>query len=127
MIHLDTHIVIWLYQGFLAKLSQGARSLIETDSIAVSPMVTFELAILFELGRVSEGPDAVLSELRRTTGLIVAGERFDEAARAASHQRFAFTRDPFDRLIAAHAYVAGVPLLTKDERLREHLDFAVWP
>lgn len=37
-----------------------------------------------------------------------------------------WTRDPFDRLIAAHAIVAGAPLLTADRTILENLPQAVW-
>lgn len=37
-----------------------------------------------------------------------------------------WTRDPFDRLISAHAIVANAPLVTADEVIREHLSLAVW-
>jgi PIN domain nuclease of toxin-antitoxin system len=37
-----------------------------------------------------------------------------------------WTRDPFDRLIAAHAIVAGARLLTADEQILEHLPLATW-
>lgn len=38
----------------------------------------------------------------------------------------AWTRDPFDRLIAAHAIVAGAPLITADQTIQENLSLAVW-
>jgi PIN domain nuclease of toxin-antitoxin system len=37
-----------------------------------------------------------------------------------------WTRDPFDRLISAHAIVTNSPLITADETIREHLALAVW-
>ena len=37
-----------------------------------------------------------------------------------------WTRDPFDRLIAAHAIVAGAPLLTADRGILENLPLATW-
>ena len=37
-----------------------------------------------------------------------------------------WTRDPFDRLQAAHAHSASLPLLTRDARIREHLPLAIW-
>jgi PIN domain nuclease of toxin-antitoxin system len=41
-------------------------------------------------------------------------------------KELSWTRDPFDRLISAHAIVANVPLITADETIREHLHLAVW-
>jgi len=37
-----------------------------------------------------------------------------------------WTRDPFDRLIDAHAIAASVPLLTADRAILEHLPLATW-
>jgi PIN domain nuclease of toxin-antitoxin system len=37
-----------------------------------------------------------------------------------------WTRDPFDRLIAAHAIVAAVPLVTADRTILENLSLATW-
>ena len=37
-----------------------------------------------------------------------------------------WTRDPFDRMIAAHAIVADAPLLTADRTILEHLPLATW-
>jgi len=37
-----------------------------------------------------------------------------------------WTRNPFDRLIAAHAIVADVPLVTADETIRDNLPLATW-
>ncbi|HLG72825.1 MAG TPA: type II toxin-antitoxin system Phd/YefM family antitoxin [Chloroflexota bacterium] len=40
--------------------------------------------------------------------------------------KITWTRDPFDRLIAAHALATDTPLLTKDETIRQHLPLAWW-
>ena len=37
-----------------------------------------------------------------------------------------WTRDPFDRLIAAQAIVADAPLVTADRTILEHLPLATW-
>lgn len=37
-----------------------------------------------------------------------------------------WTRDPFDRMIAAHAIVADTPLLTADRTILDHLPLASW-
>jgi PIN domain nuclease of toxin-antitoxin system len=45
-------------------------------------------------------------------------------ARAATEIRW--TRDPFDRMIAAQAIVADAPLVTADRTILEHLPQATW-
>ncbi len=39
---------------------------------------------------------------------------------------FAWTRDPFDRLIVANAMADGARLVTADETIRRHFAGAVW-
>ncbi len=126
MIHLDTHVVVWLTLPDHDRLGATARSLIEAGPVAVSPMVELELAYLFELGRFARDPALAVAELRRVLGVVGAEESFAAAVRLAATPVYSFTRDPFDRVIAAHAATAGARLVTKDRSLREHCDFAVW-
>jgi PIN domain nuclease of toxin-antitoxin system len=97
---------------------------LETDAIAISPIVELELTYLFEIGRVSEPASAPLSALRRMLGLQIADVSLAELVQAATN--LTWTRDPFDRLIAAHAIVANAPLVTADETIRENLPLATW-
>jgi len=126
VIHLDTHVVAWLAGGEIHLLPPTLRRRLNTDDCAISPMVELELAYLHEIGRLTQGPERVLAELRRSVGLQVDDAPFGRVTGLAATAAFAFTRDPFDRLIAAQASVLGVDLATKDATLREHLDFAIW-
>jgi PIN domain nuclease of toxin-antitoxin system len=117
-------VVGWLYEGELSRIPQRARSLLSEKAPRVSPMVELELSFLFQVGRVSEPASAPLQALRRGIGLEVADVSFAELATAAID--LTWTRDPFDRLIAAHAIVAGVPLLTADRTILENLPLATW-
>jgi len=82
------------------------------------------LTYLYEIGRVSEPASAPLSTLRREFGLQIVDVSLAELVEAAIG--ISWTRDPFDRLISAHAIVANAPLVTADETIREHLPLAVW-
>jgi PIN domain nuclease of toxin-antitoxin system len=82
------------------------------------------LTYLYEIGRVSEPPSAPLSALRRGLGLELADASLAEVIQAAAP--LSWTRDPFDRLIAAHAIVANAPLVTADRTIRENLPLAIW-
>jgi len=126
VIHLDTHVVVWVAGGETKRLSGHAKALLESGPIGVSPMVELELAVLHEIGRITAGATDVLAELRRALGLVVDSSGFAEGVSLAATSRYAFTRDPFDRVIAAHADAAGARLLTRDGTLRAELDFAVW-
>jgi PIN domain nuclease of toxin-antitoxin system len=66
----------------------------------------------------------MLTALRRDVGAEVADVSSTRLAEAAVD--LSWTRDPFDRLIAAHAVVAGAPLLTADRTILDNLDLATW-
>lgn len=124
LIHLDTHVLCWLYAGQLELLSPLARGAIETGALAVSPMAGLELQYLREIGRIRQGPQRILAALRRDLGLAVSALPFDAVARRA--QSFSWTCDPFDRLIAAQAAVAGARLVTRDDHLRRNFRLSLW-
>ncbi len=96
----------------------------ETEALAVSPVVELELTYLYEIGRVTEPASAPLSALRRTFGLRVIDASLAELVQAAAG--LSWTRDPFDRLISAHAIVANAPLITADETILANLPLATW-
>lgn len=124
LIHLDTHAVVWLYAGDLARFPAGARKRLEREELRISPMVALELEYLHEIGRIAAGAAPVLDELGRILGLAQDEGDFLTVANAA--RSLAWTRDPFDRLIVGHALASGVSLLTKDETIRRHYRQAVW-
>jgi PIN domain nuclease of toxin-antitoxin system len=123
-VHLDTHIVVWLYIHRDEAFSRRARHLIDTEPLTVSPMVAVELDLLYEVGR-TEGPaSVVLNGLELTLGLTVSSQPFLAVARAATD--LTWTRDPFDRLICAQAVAEHRLLLTKDHTIRKNLALARW-
>lgn len=123
MRHIDTQVAVWLYAGRADRLAP-ARPHLEGHTLFASPMVHLELQYLHEIGRLRVPATLVLSELYRTMGLEVADEPWPLVVRAALS--LGWTRDPFDRLIAAHALVAGAPLITADSHIRTHFPMAVW-
>lgn len=125
LIYLDTHVVAWLYGLGPASLSEPARELIEeAEELRCSPMVRLELEYLFEVGRTTARAVEVLDALNAATGLTLCDAPFAAVARAA--EGYSWTRDPFDRLIAAQASLFDAPLVTKDEPLHRHYARAVW-
>lgn len=90
----------------------------------MSPIVELELTYLHEIGRVSEPASAPLAALRRSIGLEVADASLAELVQAA--MALSWTRDPFDRLIAAHAVLANAPLITADTTILDNLPLATW-
>jgi PIN domain nuclease of toxin-antitoxin system len=124
MIYLDTHVVAWLYDGRLDLLPIGARDLIETQELLISPMVGLELQLLNERGRFKPRVGEVLSALSTELGLTVCDLAFPLVAARARDA--SWTRDPFDRVIVAQAQVRSAPLLTSDHHILEHYESAIW-
>ena len=124
VVHLDTHIVCWLYEGRVDLLSAAAAQAIEQGQLMISPLVDLELQLLHEIGRILKGPQTILSALAADIGLEMATTPF--AVVVAAARGLSWTRDPFDRLIAAQAIVADAKLVTKDRLLRKHCAAAFW-
>jgi PIN domain nuclease of toxin-antitoxin system len=124
VIHLDTHVVVWLYAGDLRRFSPAVRRRLDREDLRISPMVALEVQYLHEVGRISESAGVVLSDLTRKLGLAQAEGDFSAVAAAALG--LDWTRDPFDRLIVAHAALHGAVLLTKDRSIRRNYRNAVW-
>jgi PIN domain nuclease of toxin-antitoxin system len=124
VVHLDTHVVCWLYEGRADLLSMAARETVERANLVTTPIVDLELQLLYEIGRILKGPQAVLTTLAREIGLRVATSAFSEVVTAA--RPLNWTRDPFDRLIVAGAMLAGAKLVTKDLLIRRHYSAALW-
>jgi PIN domain nuclease of toxin-antitoxin system len=118
LVHLDTHVVCWLYEGRTEKLSASEKDAIEQARVLVSPIVDLELALLREIGRIVQGPDAILAALGREIALEIDPLAFSRVVAAA--RDVSWTRDPFDRIIVAQATLAGARLVTKDRLIRKH-------
>lgn len=124
LIHLDTHIVCWLYEARIDLLSGPACAAVERGRLFVSPIVDLELQYLYEIGRINKGPSAVLSALSAEIGLALAPQPLEMIV--GRTRDLHWTRDPFDRLIVASALLAGGRLVTKDTLIRKHCKAALW-
>jgi PIN domain nuclease of toxin-antitoxin system len=113
---LDTHIAIALYEGRTAGLGFAARRAIDRDTVTISPAVLLEIELMHEIGRLRVGASSVSLRLNEDLSIRVASERFSDVATEAL--AFGFTRDPFDRLIIAHAALTKSALVTQDSELR---------
>lgn len=124
MVFLDTHVVVWLGQGELRRISAKAQRLIDNNPIFISPFVRMELGILFEMGRFKKPPGEFLPALLENLDGQVYLESLPLAV--AEAEKFSWTRDPFDRLIVGHCAAAGGDLITKDQTIRTHFRRARW-
>ena len=124
LIQIDTHVLIWLAERRIASLSPKALRLAEREDLEISPMVVMELETLRESGKLKNEPDRLVEVVKRDFGLGWSTATFADVI--ASARAFAWTRDPFDRLIVANAMADGARLLTADETILANFRDAVW-
>ena len=124
VIHLDTHVLVYLFDGEVDRLGAAARKAIDRHDVVASAAAVLELEFLHEIGRLKPTASKLMSTLGADIGLRVC----DLAFRTVVEQALAesWTRDPFDRLIVANAKAARAPLVTRDERIRGHYARALW-
>lgn len=123
---LDTHAFLWFAAGD-RRLSRAARAAMEAADarLHLSAASIWEMAIKASLRHLTL-PDTVDAYVR---------EKVDEGyrllpvswAHAAAVERLPFHhRDPFDRLLVAHAMAERWPLVTRDRVFRKYGVEVIW-
>lgn len=117
---LDTHVVQW-WSAEPDRLSPAAtEALLGADELAVASITWFELAWLAEHERITVAIPTRSWLEQLATGVRTVGTTPAIAAAAVALPT-SFPGDPADRLIYATAVEHGWGLVTKDQRLRDHL------
>ena len=124
MIYLDTHVVVWAYAGEIERFPSQVCALIEKSDLLISPFVLLELLYLHEIDRLLVEPTVIYENLASTVGLAVCDLPLMRVVTEALPQ--SWTRDPFDRIIAATAAARDAVLLTKDALILAHYPKAFW-
>jgi len=117
-VHLDTHIVLWLFDKELDRLSSRSKEYIDNSVLYYSPLVHLELQYLYEIKRIRDKPDTILTELLVNIVLQSSELSFDAVIRQAVQNTW--TRDVFDRVIVADAQINNAPLITADKTIQKH-------
>lgn len=114
VILLDTQAMIWLAAGH-----RRARPLDRYPRLYLSPATILEVQFLVEIGRITlaagRSAESLSDDERWRLDEPPSGRWFATAC------EIGWTRDPFDRLLAAHARVRGWRLATADDLMLERL------
>ena len=127
----DTHAVIWyLYAD--GRLSANARNAIERvaasgDQVAFSAITLVEIVYLTEKGRIQPDTYARLLSAIGGQDAVLAVVPLDETVAGYLHQ---VERDQVpdmpDRIIAATALTLGVPVISRDSKIRLSSVATIW-
>ena len=118
---LDTHFLVWILVD-LPRLSEF-HWLDRYRPWGVSPISILELQLLTETGRLRVRQTDLLAALGADPRFVI-----DEVPLMTLVEHavgLSWTRDPFDRLLAAHSQARRTPLCTLDRRIRDEHDIIV--
>lgn len=114
---LDTHFLLWIALGI--PRIDAFPWLERYRPWGVSPVSFLELQCLTEVGRLEARTSELAAAIGRDPRFVV-----DEVSLVSLIDQaipLSWTRDPFDRLLAAHSEARRAPLCTLDRRMRaEH-------
>lgn len=123
MIFLDTNAIIYLYAGD-RHFSERTQKFMDDNDCLISPVVQLEYQYLHEIGRVKKTFETVLNALKQDIDLEMSDISLSKLINEAV--KITWTRDPFDRLITAHAKLEHRYLITSDQTIQKHYSKALW-
>lgn len=113
---LDTHFVLWIVAG--ADRLSSFPWIERYQPWGVSPVSLLEIQYLAEIGRIEVQNPQFTDALAGDSRFVIDEIPLVPLIRRAIE--LTWTRDPFDRLIAAHSSVRRLPLCTTDRTVRSH-------
>lgn len=113
---LDTHFVVWVVSA--SSRLKEFEWLDTYRPYRVSPISILEIAYLGEVGRLEVKFPQFDDTLRQDPRFVVDDLQVDRLASRA--HAMSWTRDPFDRLLAAHSLARNLPLCTVDQQIRKN-------
>ena len=122
---LDTHILLWLVTDS-PLLSPKARAMIEdvNNTCMFSPVSISEISLKHKAhpDRLSFDGKAARAEFL-SVGIFELPLTSENAAEADSLELF--HKDPFDRMLIAHAKSEGVKIMSHDKEFPQYGDFVI--
>jgi len=117
VIVVDTHTFLWWMDARELLSDAAYNALLTADRIAISVITTWEIALLASKRRLELRAEPLIwiMETLARTGIEVIPLTLEIAVRSTELRQL---RDPSDQMIVATARHLGVPLVTKDDRIR---------
>jgi len=113
---LDTHFLLWI--TLEVPRIDDFEWLDDYRPWGVSPVAFLEVAFLSEVGRIEADTDRFMEAVGSDPRFIIDDVPF--VALIGQSLALNWTRDPFDRLLAAHSRARRTPLCTLDRTIRRH-------
>lgn len=113
---LDTHFLLWIVLD-VPRIDEFPW-LGRYRPWGVSPVSLLEIRFLGEVGRLEVQSDAFVAALKEDPRFVI-----DEVGLLTLVEKalpLEWTRDPFDRLLAAHSEARRTPLCSLDRTIRRH-------
>jgi PIN domain nuclease of toxin-antitoxin system len=113
---LDTHFLVWL--TLASKRLAEFPWLNRYRPWGISPVSLLEIQYLAEIGKLSVNNPKFTQTVMNDPRFVVDDIGIETLVSQAL--TLTWTRDPFDRLLAAHSMARRVPLCTTDRVMRSH-------
>jgi PIN domain nuclease of toxin-antitoxin system len=127
----DTHAILW-YLFDDSRLSKTAGDLLDAivadaDQIALSAMTLAEVVYLIERGRIDAiAFDRIFTELNQTDATLVEIPLDRFVIQAMQQVDPAIVPELPDRLILATVLYLGVPIISRDHKIRAASPTTIW-
>ena len=119
---IDTQVLIWSLTS-IGKISVSVKTILENNSIYVSQVSLFEIAIKQKIGKLPELTASIKDIIKRveSDGFIlmeIKNEHFDGYEKIPLIDDH---RDPFDRFLLATALSENFPIISADEKFQQYI------
>ena len=116
---LDTQILIWSIVSS-GKLSKNVKAILQKNTIWVSQVSLFEIAIKQKIGKLPDFSLTTKDLLRQMSddGFHLVPIKNAHLSAYEAITLFPEHRDPFDRLILVTAFEEDIPVISADENFK---------
>lgn len=124
---LDTCTFLWLAGGGRSLSATAAEAVRDpSNEVLLSAVSAWEIVVKHRLGRLPlpESPERLIRTERGLRG--VAALPFDEDAALQGLRLPQLHRDPFDRMLIAHAIALGLAIVTPDPLITQYPVRVIW-